>query len=258
MSENTKNTKNTLIEAENVALRAELDEANRKIKAIETGNRRDAELGKTVAALTKSLAAAEKRSAALSANQLTAKQIEKINGYGRLSASLREQAIELGNLTSKCNRANAELRQFEDGFKDKDERIERLAVGEARAIGSAKKFRNRMRIGLVSAALFTAAVAGGGYYYVEMELTPPEQLSAEARDAFIKNAPEYRKVIAEATANERERLRVDRDSLTEAEINFERDKPGWFSTYSMPVIYVICGIVVGFFIALGTALKLFR
>jgi DNA repair exonuclease SbcCD ATPase subunit len=259
MSENTKNTtKNTLVEAENVALRAELDEANKKIKSIESGNRQDAEQRKIIAALTKNTALDKKRIAELAAKQLTAEQITNLRGYDRLSAFSSEQSGKLSALTGKYNQAVSKLEDADGRFKDNDKRIEKLNSMATEAESRRKKYKKRMMAGIIAAAFFTTIIGGGSYYYVETELMPADALSPEAADAFRKHAPEYRKIISEATAQERERLRIASNELMAEKMNFDRDKPGWFSSYGMPLIYVIGGIIFGFLIGLGTVLKLIK
>jgi hypothetical protein len=254
----SENTKNTLIEAENVALRAELDEANKKIKVIESGNQQDAEQRKIIAALTKKAAFDKKRIAELAAGQLTAAQTAKLRDYDRMSASSNDQSGKLSAVTSKCNQATAELERAGEQLKNRDERIEGLSLTAAKAEARQKTYKRRMLAGIVASVLFAAIISGGSYYYVETELTPAGALSPEASDAFKKHAPEFRKIISDATAGEREQLRMRSDELVSEKKNFDRDKPGWFSSYGMPLIYVIGGIIFGFLIGLGTVLKLIK
>lgn len=254
----SENTKNTLVEAENVALRIELDEANKKIKAIESGNRQDAEQRKIIAALTKNAALDKKRIAELAVKQLTAEQITNLRGYDRLSAFSSEQSGKLSALTSKYDRATSRLENADERFREKDERIEQLGSIAEEAKKYQKKYKKRMLTGIIAAAFFTTIIGGSSYYYVQVQLTPAETLSQDAAEAFKKYAPEYRKIISEATAQERERLRIASNELMAEKMNFDRDKPGWFSSYGMPLIYVIGGIIFGFLIGLGTVLKLIK
>lgn len=259
MSENTKNTtKNTLVEAENVALRAELDEANKKIKSIESGNRQDAEQRKIIAALTKNTALDKKRIAELAAKQLTAEQITNLRGYDRLSAFSSEQSGKLSALTGKYNQAVSKLEDADGWFKDNDKRIEKFNSMATEAESRRKKYKKRMMAGIIASVIFAGVVGGGSFCYVETKLTPAKGLSPEASEAFKKYAPEYQRIISEATARDREQLNIDRGKLIAEEMNFDRSKPGLFSTYGIPLVVCIVGLFFGFLMGAISILALFR
>jgi vacuolar-type H+-ATPase subunit I/STV1 len=261
----SKNTTNTLIGAENVALRAELDDANKKIKTLESGNQQDAghrktidALTKTIAGLTKNAALDKKRISELAAGQLSAAQTAKLRDYDRMNAVSNDQSGKFSAVTSDFNQATAKLEEASKQLEDKDESIKELNLTVAKAQTRRKTYKRRMLAGIVASVFFAAIIGGGSYYYVETELTPANALSPEASDAFKKHAPEFRKIISDATAGEREQLRMRNDELASEKKNLDRDKPGWFSSYGMPVIYVIGGIIFGFLIGLGTVMKLIK
>lgn len=254
----SENTKNTLVEAENVALRVELDEANKKIKAIESGNRQDAEQRKIIAALTKNAALDKRRIADLAAKQLTAEQINTLRGYDRLSAFSSEQSGKLSALTGKHDRLTERLKNAGYEIKDKGEIIERLARSSTEAKNNQKKHRRWLLTGVVASVIFAGVIGGGSYYYVETQLTPAEGLSPEAREAFKKHAPEYYRIITNETAQERERLRIASDALTTEKMNFDRSKPGWFDSFGIPLIVGVVALLFGFFMGATSILALFH
>jgi archaellum component FlaC len=259
----SKNTTNTLSEAENIALRVEIDDANKKIKTLESGNQQDAEhrrtidtLTKTIAGLTKNAALDKKRITELAAGQLTAAQTAKLRDYDRMNALSNDQSTKFSALTSDFNRATAKFEEASKQLKDKDESIEEFNSTAAKAQTRQKTYKRRMLAGIIASVFFAAIIGGGSYYYVGAELTPADALSPEAADAFRKHAPEFRKIISDATAGEREQLRVRSNELAFEKKNLDRDKPGLFSIYGMPLVYVIGGFICGFFMALGAVLKL--
>jgi vacuolar-type H+-ATPase subunit I/STV1 len=259
----SKNTTNTLSEAENIALRAEIDDANEKIKILESSNQQDAEhreiidaLTKTIAGLTKNAALDKKRISELANGQLSAAQTAKLRDYDRMNALSNDQSRKFSAVTSDFNRATAKLEEASKQLEDKDESIKELNLTAAKAQTRQKTYKRRMLAGIIASVFLAAIIGGGSYYYVETKLTPAGALSPEASDAFRKHAPEFRKIISDTTAGEREQLRMRGDELASEKRNFDRDKPGWFTIYGITFVVGIVAFICGIFVSLGAMLKL--
>lgn len=241
--------KQTLSEAKVAALRAELNEAEDKIRTIEIDRKTIVEKDRLIAALTaktKQLTAEINR---LAGNQLTDEQERKVQNYDRLSNALDERNRQVTKLNENLFAAANKLEKVEKSNRQSEESISSLES----SLNHAKRKNKKYGYATGAAVSLLILTAFGSYYYVDSELAPPANISHEAGEAFIKHAPEFRSIIAAATDQEREKLKSRSEELRVKIRSYDDGQlETWFSrwaTYFLICIVtfvftVICTVVV--------------
>lgn len=196
-------TKNTLLEAKNAALRAELDEARRQLSARDETDRNIGLLERQLADSRRKLQHAEKLNAQLAANQPTAEQYQKLQSYEKISRTLDARTRELSTsrnayetLNGQLYEISAKLEGSNSAFKGLRKEISDL---EANALKTKRWFS-----GTAAFLLLVICALGAALYLANQdENIPAPSLSAKSREAYNKLPAEQQQIINQAVAAER-------------------------------------------------------
>lgn len=175
--------------------------------------------------------------------QITGEQKLKIQRYNYLykekETCKKENTkleVKLADESDKCNNLQSELNVLKPRLKNQKSKIRKHLVA-------------------IYAIIFISIITmTGSYFYVDSSLQPPDVISTEAKEQFIKYAPEYVKIINERVAYDREQFQNKTEELKTEIAEASKDRESWFSYLCKIFLSWFIGFVMGICAAVGKIL----